>query len=295
MNDDPKGIEDRRRHNFFLTDNEVVDDYIERIPKVRRADALAVYTVLVRHANKNNSAWPSVGYIAEKIGRSKPTVIDSIRALHDIGLLDKEARSRKDGGQSANIYILLPVDKEKGVNTVNRGGKQDLPEGVNTVNTKNTKEEEEITSTNVDEGEAQNGQVIPLDKNITDELYNFLKTNGIRWDQDEYGFHLGRVQDMLKHDKPTDVELEDLPRELLKLYAVNPSKADAPKALRQMRRNGIREEVVGEWERERREREEGGPPKKPRKSEEQLAREDAEREEVMRIFAKAQKEGIQNE
>jgi hypothetical protein len=173
---------------------------------------------------------------------------------------NEDGTPHRSGSRKAPAYSLNP-DFELRSDTSSKSepepSSQNEPTTSSIIEPSNKQSKQEtITSTNVDEGKAQKlGKVIPLDKNITDELYDFLKANGIRWDQDEYGFHLGRVQDMLKHDAPTDEELEELPRDLLKLYAVTPSKADAPKALRQMRRNGIREEVVGEWKRGREERE----------------------------------------
>ena len=136
-------LEDRRRHNFYIVDNEVIDDYAELIPENRRADALAVYCVLARHADAGGRAWPGTAYIGRKIGRSRPTVIDAVKELGKLGLVGKEERPNTSGGQATNVYTLPPVSKGGGVNDVDRGCKQDLQGGVNTVNTKKTHREED--------------------------------------------------------------------------------------------------------------------------------------------------------
>jgi len=100
-------LRDGRRHAFFIVDNELVDDYIERIPEKRRADALAAYSVLARHADARGVAWPGIDYIGAKIGRSRPMVIDAISELGKAGLISKERRGRN----KTNVYALEPVEK----------------------------------------------------------------------------------------------------------------------------------------------------------------------------------------
>jgi hypothetical protein len=82
-------------------------------------------------------------------------------------------------------------------------------------------------------------------KALTDTLYEAMKEAGYRWDGKEFGFHYSRVQNMLKNDNPTPEELEALPDAFVELYPFTP-KADAPKALRELRRQGRRREKVSE-------------------------------------------------
>ena len=225
-------LRDGRRHAFFIMDNEFVDECIERIPEKRRADALAAYVVLARHADTHGVAWPGVEYIGAKMGRSKPVVIEAISELGKAGLIGKERR----GQNKTNVYVLEPIDKA--------GGKQDLPPEVNRIDTKNTQKEEDYEANASRQGPSASPEaqtIIPVDKYTTDRMYNAYKLAGFpRWTKEEYGYHLGRVQLMLKENAPTDEELHELPAAFIRYYTNWNPKADAILTLREMRRQKVR-------------------------------------------------------
>lgn len=127
-------IFDARRGEWFWIDNALVDRRIEEIPERRRADALAVYTVLARHADKNGAAFPSQKYIGEKIGRSHPVVIEALRELAAAGFLSISKRTKRDGGRLPNDYILNSLDTPPN---------QNLDTPLNPVDTKKTNKEED--------------------------------------------------------------------------------------------------------------------------------------------------------
>ncbi len=136
---------DARNRRFFWLDNEVVDEFIETVPKKRRADALAVYSVLARHADREGVAWPGLGYIGSKVGRSRPTVISSIDELVDAKLVERIPRSDGQGRKLSNSYRLLDARKSDpgDVNSFYteepaRTNSSLHPSDVNPVNTKNT-------------------------------------------------------------------------------------------------------------------------------------------------------------
>lgn len=136
-------LRDDRETGFYIVDNDVLDKYAPRIGVY----GVAVYSVIVRYANRNNSAFPSYQTIANKLDISRPKVIDTIKVLVEVGLIRKEQRFDEAGDATSNTYIvvdlkggkqdLLPSqpDLPRGkqdlppvVNKVNRGGKQRLPE-----------------------------------------------------------------------------------------------------------------------------------------------------------------------
>jgi predicted transcriptional regulator len=203
-------LEDRRRHNFFILDNEVIDDYIELIPEHRRADALAVYSVLARHANEHGVAWPGVAYIGRKIGRSRPTVIDAVKELGKLGLVGKEERADTPGGQATNIYTLPPVEKGRseasGVNTVNRGCKQDLQGGVNEIDTKKTQREEDP------EKNSRKGADALADVMVNPGKYfsNLLKTAGKEPTDRERERCFVHMKQLIDKHEATRVEMEKI-------------------------------------------------------------------------------------
>ncbi len=142
---------DRRRKRFWWADNEVWDDYAERIPKKRRADAMAIYSLLARHADQGGVAWPGIDYICRKVGRSRPMVRDAVKELGLVGLVGKKEKFDDEGRQLSNDYLLLDIEKgegaggnpvtpQEGVSTLNRSLP---PSGVNPVTPKNTSPRDE--------------------------------------------------------------------------------------------------------------------------------------------------------
>jgi len=122
---DDKAI-DRRRHNFTITDNEVIDG-ISQIG----VSAFAVYSVIVRMANEQNKCFPGQKYIAGVTGLSERTVRTAIAMLSERDLI----RITKTTGFQ-NTYTILPVKKtlrQKETPANISEPRQPLPEGAATI------------------------------------------------------------------------------------------------------------------------------------------------------------------
>lgn len=104
-------VKDCRRHDFYIVDNEIMDD--ERINQTM----LAAYNVLVRMSNSKGESFPSHSKIMAILKVSKPTVIKALYKLQEFGYIRISKRSDEQG-QKSNLYILLPVAK---------GGKKESP------------------------------------------------------------------------------------------------------------------------------------------------------------------------
>ena len=124
---------DSRRYNFFIGDNEIVDDY-DLGPF-----AGWLYIVILRHLNQlQQVSFPSLATLAKEAGMSEPTVIKYIAVLQEKKLIEVEKQfdtEKKEYGN--NHYRILPVLK-KAVKEVNQGGKTDLPGVVKEVESNNT-------------------------------------------------------------------------------------------------------------------------------------------------------------
>lgn len=68
--------------------------------------AKAVLICLADYADAEGVAWPAVPSLAKEVQVSDRTVQRAIRSLEKEGLLVKEDRTRKDGGQTSNGYRL---------------------------------------------------------------------------------------------------------------------------------------------------------------------------------------------
>lgn len=82
-------------------------DVIDRIPEIGHM-ATIVYLVLARHADKDGVCWPSLNTIGTEGKMSQRSVSNGIRALELAGLIAKENRTAKTGGDQSNRYTLSP-------------------------------------------------------------------------------------------------------------------------------------------------------------------------------------------
>lgn len=93
-------IRKKERKNWFYSYNMIFDLQISEHAKM-------VYIYLCRCADDEGQAFPSHSTIAQKCSiKSRQTVMNAIAELEDIGLLSKIQRTRKDKGQTSNLYTI---------------------------------------------------------------------------------------------------------------------------------------------------------------------------------------------
>lgn len=239
-------VHDHRRHDFFIVDNEVVDHLVEQIEPKRRSDAGWIYTILCRQVNNySRQSRVKINYLIQKTGRSKPTVIDAIKALKTVGLIDVTRNYDGQGHQMAPTYTLLQVSKVKLVNPRAKvqSKNYDGPELTDlTASNKDSVLKTNSGSSLHSEPSSEDGRAVPLEKYITDMLYEALQENNLpEWDGKQYGFHVSRVKRMVEKNNPTDEEIEQLPAAFIERLAYN-STADAIDALTDIRREKLRQQ-----------------------------------------------------
>jgi len=91
-------VKDQRRKSFYIADNRMID---EAAPLIGVYGG-AVYSSLLRHADKERKTWPSVNKIAKEWGISRTLVMRSIQKLEALNMI---AVSRDQGNH--NEYRLL--------------------------------------------------------------------------------------------------------------------------------------------------------------------------------------------
>lgn len=68
-----------------------------------------LYIILLMYTDKENKCFPSISTLCKISGKSKNTVIKSLKGLEEKKLLKKEKRVTKNG-QTSNLYILYDFD-----------------------------------------------------------------------------------------------------------------------------------------------------------------------------------------
>ena len=112
---DTMEISDQRRHPFYIIDNDLIKVYGPQIG----AYGVAIYSVLAMYADRDDEAWPSYQTIANHLSISRPTVIETIKVLTNIGLVAKDLRHGTGTDHLSNRYTLVDLHTE--------ASKPDLP------------------------------------------------------------------------------------------------------------------------------------------------------------------------
>jgi hypothetical protein len=113
-------VRDLRGHEFFIVDNIFIDEYSGRLG----ASASCVYFVLCRHADKDQTCFPSEDRIAGLLGTSRWTVIRGIKKLEDHRIIKVNRENKR-----VNFYTLLNKSQWRKFSAVQRegvGGKEFL-------------------------------------------------------------------------------------------------------------------------------------------------------------------------
>lgn len=98
-------VVDRRRHPFFMVDNEIIETYAARLGPY----ACVIYFALVKYAGRDESCYPTVSTLQKKTGFSKNSVLKAIKTLEENKLISVEKRVDGNGSHLSNVYILLPL------------------------------------------------------------------------------------------------------------------------------------------------------------------------------------------
>jgi GntR family transcriptional regulator len=81
---------------------------------VMRSDQISqhgklVYGLFIAYSGTGGSCFPSITTICKDLKMGRGTVVEAIKDLEAIGLLEKESRYKKDGSKSSNVYYPMHV------------------------------------------------------------------------------------------------------------------------------------------------------------------------------------------
>jgi hypothetical protein len=97
---------DRRRHSFYIIDNDVIDKY----GAVIGVYGIAVYNLIARHADKDGeNSFPSLSTITKKLGIGRGKAVETIKLLVDTGLIECQHRTSASGDADSNLYTLIDL------------------------------------------------------------------------------------------------------------------------------------------------------------------------------------------
>ena len=88
-------------------------------PDVSSCERL-VLLALADHANDDGECWPGISAVCCKTGMVRRCVQRHIHKLQELGLLQAIPRTRKDGSQTSNTYLITLEKGEQPILT--RGG-----------------------------------------------------------------------------------------------------------------------------------------------------------------------------
>jgi len=97
---------DERNHNFFMVDNEIIDDYKLSV------DADSLYMLIVRRAQHKKTCYPSIRRWMKEKHRGHDKANNAVKELTEKGLIKIDGRKYTNG---PFVYRILPV--KKGVST----------------------------------------------------------------------------------------------------------------------------------------------------------------------------------
>lgn len=96
-------VRDFRNKSWFMVD----DEYLNGYAKLCGWQATLVYLSLCRHADNEQTSFPSIRLIGEEQDISESTVKRGIRTLKDWKIIAVEENRMPNGSKTTNTYILL--------------------------------------------------------------------------------------------------------------------------------------------------------------------------------------------
>jgi DNA-binding Lrp family transcriptional regulator len=220
----PDVVRDGRRGRFWM-DDDILDHYAKELG----VHGLAVYTVLCRRAGKNGQSHPSVRRIAEDLGISERQAKRELKKLKDLKLITIQ---RRDTQNKTSVYTILETPP----------GDSQSPTPVTVSHPKEDTVRKEGVEANASSGKPQS---VGLEKYIVDQIYRAMREAKLRLPNEHFTYQLGRAQDVIAKDDPTDAEIRALPAAFVRAWKIW-GRADAHTALMEMRRQKARAEVLAE-------------------------------------------------
>ena len=100
-------VRDRRRKDWYSVDNEILDDFGERIG----LHGFGVYCALARYSwGGTEEASVSLTTLCKKLKMGRAKLLQTLALLKDVGLIDIEPGNRT----TSSVYALLEVPKRGG-------------------------------------------------------------------------------------------------------------------------------------------------------------------------------------
>lgn len=96
-------VRDNRNKNWLWMRREILRQHGEELG----TRGVTVYAALASYANQHNTAYPSLGSLADLLGISKTTVRKAINDLVDLDWIGYKERTRNNGAKTTHRFYLL--------------------------------------------------------------------------------------------------------------------------------------------------------------------------------------------
>lgn len=227
--------------NYTQAPNAFFDDIL---PEITSLSELKVTLAIMRQTFGWHKAEDriSLSQLEELTGLSRESVADGIKRAMKRGTVGRRKVGQgyvyglrvSDNGGAPASQDTRPAEDTASQDTRPVASQEFRP-------TKETGKES--VEANASRAKPKTSSVVSMEKYVTDRLYEAMRRSGYRLPNSDFGFHLGRAQDMLVKDSPTDEEIEALPEAFVRLWKIK-GRADAQSALMELRRQKARAEIL---------------------------------------------------
>lgn len=107
----PFKVRDKRKEDRYYIDNEFLNGYAKQVGW----QGQVVYAGLCRHANREETCFPSLKHLADELGIGISSVQIGLENLKEFDIIASEIRMGKTGKRISSFYYLLDRSEWKPV------------------------------------------------------------------------------------------------------------------------------------------------------------------------------------
>ena len=210
-------VRDLRRKEKFVID----DDYLNGYARVCGIFATGVYIAICRHANKLQTAFPSIELMAKKLKISDSSSKRGVKKLEEFNIIKVTRKKNNKGRHTVNTYTLLDKSVWKPIHRSEKHTEKTCPQVTQTKTRGQTDQNQRsegadkvthIKDTHIREGESKKPlscpfiEIVNLYHEVLPELSSVAKLNearkrqiNARWNESKKWQSLDKWREYFEH------------------------------------------------------------------------------------------------